>query len=463
MSTKIIIKKTSCPDGTAVNSDASFTLPVPSGGTAPIPDSQINVNGVNEGDVVSVKAINVNLTDGTNLVTPDSVTLVGNDLNIVQGDVWWKRNPDWLPLPEVNVGDNRFVGLYAVFEDGFNAVAITLNLGTHSIDWGDGNTSSGSGVSQVYNHVYNYSTLAGAVNVYKDGRNYKQVIIRVDYDSSTNQIIVNGQTTPTTGTSLRPQNWLDVILNSTGSLQFNIASAYQFIYLERLIALSNTTINSFNNMSALRVLGYDMTNTPNILFQNCGDFRDVNGQPYNIVSNNLTTLQNGFSSSNISELGDMIFPNMTGNMSSCFANNFNLQKIGDIDLGNTNNFLNAMFQSCKSLKSIGTINTPASAQNLTSMFAGCRSLYSIVFTGTLSGITTTTNAFLNCTSLRRLITPDLTRGLDLRNTQLTGTNLQDWFTSLGTAVGSQTITLPSFTIGEPTTIATGKGFTIAYA
>jgi hypothetical protein len=82
MSTKIIIQKTSCPNGTASNSDASFTLSVPSGGTAPIPDSQINVNGNNEGDVVSVQPIDVNLTDGTNPVNPDSVTLVGNNLTI---------------------------------------------------------------------------------------------------------------------------------------------------------------------------------------------------------------------------------------------------------------------------------------------------------------------------------------------------------------------------------------------
>jgi len=73
---------TLCPDGQAVNSDGSFTLSVPSGGTAPIPDSQINVNGVNEGDVVSVQPINITLTDGTNPVTPESVTVVGNDVEV---------------------------------------------------------------------------------------------------------------------------------------------------------------------------------------------------------------------------------------------------------------------------------------------------------------------------------------------------------------------------------------------
>ena len=71
-----------CPVGQAINSDNSFTLSVPSGGTAPIPDSQINVNGVDQGDVVSVKTIDVNVTDGTDPVTPDSVSLVGNTLTV---------------------------------------------------------------------------------------------------------------------------------------------------------------------------------------------------------------------------------------------------------------------------------------------------------------------------------------------------------------------------------------------
>ena len=66
-------------------------------------------------------------------------------------------------------------------------------------------------------------------------------------------------------------------------------------------------------------------------------------------------------------------------------------------------------------------------------------------------------------NLERLITPNLTIGIDVSDTSLTGQNLQDWFTSLGTASGSQTITLPLFTSGEPTAIATGKGYTIAYA
>jgi len=70
------------PDGTVENSDASYTDSVLSNGSLVLPDSQINVNGVDEGDVVSVKTIDVNITDGTDPVTPDSVSLVGNTLTV---------------------------------------------------------------------------------------------------------------------------------------------------------------------------------------------------------------------------------------------------------------------------------------------------------------------------------------------------------------------------------------------
>ena len=69
-------------DVTVENSDATYSVVEPSGGTLVLPDSQINVNGVDEGDVVSVKAINVDLTDGVNPVVPTSVGLVGNTLTI---------------------------------------------------------------------------------------------------------------------------------------------------------------------------------------------------------------------------------------------------------------------------------------------------------------------------------------------------------------------------------------------
>jgi hypothetical protein len=77
-------------DVTIENSDATYQVIEPSGGTLVLPDSQINFNGVDQGDVVSVKTINVDLTDGVDPIVPTSVGLVGNTLTITlasSGDV----------------------------------------------------------------------------------------------------------------------------------------------------------------------------------------------------------------------------------------------------------------------------------------------------------------------------------------------------------------------------------------
>jgi hypothetical protein len=69
-------------DSVIENSDASYTANVKATDPLFLPDSQINVNSVDSGDVVSVKTIDVNITDGVDPVTPTSVGLVGNTLTI---------------------------------------------------------------------------------------------------------------------------------------------------------------------------------------------------------------------------------------------------------------------------------------------------------------------------------------------------------------------------------------------
>lgn len=426
--------------------------------------TDVTVNGVSQGQIPANFPIDVNLTDYEGNPQDGDISLAGSNLAIQTK--WWNRPEEWLPMPTITAADNKFAGLYAVFEDGFNAVAILLNNGNHSITWGDGTTSSGSGASQTYDHVYNYATISGAVLVSDDGRNYKQVLVEVDYDLDTSVLRIDSTTTPTTGTNTRPQNWLDVSISSTHvsnlATQVSSNSSYTSTYLQRLLTFGNVVLSNTIYCTSLRILKYDFTAKGNILLTNLGDVRDENGNPIVINSSIITTSINMFSGSSISKIGDITLTGITANTSSMFTNNFSLESVGDFNHGNSV-FLSALFQNCNKLRSLGMQTTSASNTSFASTFSGCGSLTEIIFAGTCSGVTTTTNAFGNCISLRRLILPGLTRGFDIRVTQITGTNLQDLFTSLGTAAGAQTITLSLFTIGQDTSIATVKGYTIAYA
>ena len=74
------------PSSSVSNSDSTYSTTVLSDGSLTLPDSQINVNSVDSGDVVSVKTIDVNLSDSSGTVTPDAVSLTGNTLAITIAD-----------------------------------------------------------------------------------------------------------------------------------------------------------------------------------------------------------------------------------------------------------------------------------------------------------------------------------------------------------------------------------------
>ena len=70
-------------DSNIQNSDGTYNTNVKATESLILPNSQINVNGVDEGDVVSVKTIDVDIVDSnSDPVTPTSVGLVGNILTI---------------------------------------------------------------------------------------------------------------------------------------------------------------------------------------------------------------------------------------------------------------------------------------------------------------------------------------------------------------------------------------------
>ena len=458
------------PDATVENSNATYTDTVVSGGTLVLPDVDVDVNGVNEGMIPSVQNIDIILTDGTNQVTPNDVTVVGNVVTIEQGEVWWKRNPNWLPLPTVNVGDNRFVGLYAVFEDDADGNTITIDIGVgKQIDYGDGTIITS--ITGTNTHVYNYATISSPILQMAGGTNYKMVVVDCDI-TGTLGLNLNQNIT---GRSQRVTGWLDIVAagsSLTGvRVSDNLAQGNRgfAMFLERLLILEMNTSGTpiiteiLNSLPKIKVLEYPILNVLTSfarLFSRSGDIRDSQGQPISINNTAFTgNLFLTFNNSGITELGDIILPNATAAGDTFF--NSKIKEVGNIDLSSVNSLL--FFFGSSQLQKVGTITV---GTNLTSIDRAFQNVYNIrrlVFAGDMANVTNTNLTFQNAFGLQELIMPNLRVGFDIRATAITGTNLQDLFTSLGTASGVQTITLPSFTIGQPTAIATGKGYTIAYA
>ena len=235
-------------------------------------------------------------------------------------------------------------------------------------------------------------------------------------------------------------------------------------YIQRVKCLGFVDLRQCRNSTSLKVIDADLSIgvKSNNLFQFNGDFRANNNGDLITMINTASGLQNVmFNQSSITKVGNFNFPNSI-NTGGFFRLCGSLIECGDFSSPSTTNFSDA-FRENYQLKKIGIITLGAACTNLNFCFRLNYNLTEIIFAGTLSGVTTINQAFFNNYSLRSLILPDITIGFDIRDTQITGQNLQDLFDSIGTADGTQTITLPNFTSGEPTGIATGKGYTIAYA
>lgn len=139
-----------------------------------------------------------------------------------------------------------------------------------------------------------------------------------------------------------------------------------------------------------------------------------------------------------------------------------------VELFDTSNVtsMSSMFNNCSLLVEVPLFDT-SNVTNTGTMFNGCSSLVEVELTD-CSKVTNTNNMFgttirsTQATSLERLILPGMTSGFNLRNTKMGAPALNDFFHSLGTASGSQTINIT----GAPgaaecdKSIATTKGWTI---
>jgi hypothetical protein len=94
------------------------------------------------------------------------------------------------------------------------------------------------------------------------------------------------------------------------------------------------------------------------------------------------------------------------------------------------------------------------------MFNASPSIYAVDFN--MASVTNTTQMFVNINSLQKFTATGLTRGVVLSNNLMSATEINNFFTSLGTASGIQTIVVT----GNPgastcdVTIATAKGFIV---
>jgi surface protein len=275
-----------------------------------------------------------------------------------QKQLSWVRPSDWLTLTAPSASEQKFVGLFAVFNQSSNYVALraAVSSGTYTVDWGDGSSPQTYTSNTTAEYNYSYSSLNSNT---LSSRGYRQAIVTV---------------TPTTSGatfSLFGLNYRHSARSSSSSGTY---------WLDVAISAPNAT--------TVMLGGYDTTGTASVKM------------PYleqaNIVAHNTTTMAYMFYDSNALQSVPLFDTASVTNMSRMFERCSSLKKIPLFNTASVTN-MSSMFQYCASLESVPLFNT-ASVTNMSNMFAGCNSLESVPLFNTAS-VTNMSNMFNGCSSL----------------------------------------------------------------
>ena len=119
------------------------------------------------------------------------------------------RPDDWPVLPIVSTGEQKFVGLYAVYDAVGQYVALMVS-GNYIVDWGDGSSPENVSAGVKAQHEYSYATCGGAIC----SRGYKAVVISVTPQSGQNITSLSLDQRHSSDVSSAGSQWLDITICS---------------------------------------------------------------------------------------------------------------------------------------------------------------------------------------------------------------------------------------------------------
>ena len=360
----------------------------------------------------------------------------------------WVRNPSW-PACEANSGDNRVRGLYAVWPDGGNFIAMNV-AGAYTVDFGDGTTTSyTSGAQANYEYSYSDTDLVGTEApvtftdtgdlVTRTAHGYTNGMQVQFFNITTTTGIVNAQfyfvinatantfqvaatsggaalaltndgtgqllpyriatvtITPQAGQNLTTIN-LFVKNNQAGLINGYVTGwldlAYAASTITTLTLGASATTVRHNYIERVRLNQLGSITSFFALFRNLRQLQNVE------IASTITTVLNMSSMfNNCSSLQAVPLFNTAAatNMDQMFENNFSLQTVPLFNTAAVTS-MNQMFSGCRGLQTVPLFNT-AAVNNMTNMFTICTSLTTIPMLNT-AAVTNMNNMFNSCSNLQ---------------------------------------------------------------
>ena len=334
----------------------------------------------------------------------------------------WRRNPSW-PVHTANSGDNKIVGLYAIYPPNSGNFISVVCSGDYTIDYGDGTvTNYSAGVTGYYNYDYN--------SIY-DGNDYTNVPVILN--SGSNDIaktqVVNG--TYDHGYN----NGEEVILyNLSGVSPTEVKTNYPYYVTNATNTTFQISVEKSGQPLSWSTVGYanllpykvaKVTITPQAgQVLSSGNFFVKHNEPglvnrhrtgwleIIVASSGLSSLTiSGSSTTTVqhSVLESVEIKEISSNLTSfsnLLQNCFNLKNFA-LDCSNGVTSMANLFNGCTNLISLRLADTK-NVTSMSSMFSNCRNLVTIPFIDT-SNVTDMGSVFNNCFNLLAIPSIDMSK------------------------------------------------------
>ena len=359
----------------------------------------------------------------------------------------WVRNSEWIALTAPGSSEQKFVGIFAVYDTDSNYLRVNC-AGAYTVDWGDG-TSANFATGANAEKQYTFSSISSGTQT---TQGYRQVLVTITPQAGQNltSVALNLQHTRT---NMRGYlQWLDIAVASPNLTTLGIATTMGSNSLERVNVVSSAITGAganslFRNCYALQSVEFNttgtLTNTAS-MFDNC---RALQVAP-SLSTASVTTMDSMFSAcynlvsvplyntASVTNVNNMFigcvrlrylpffnFSNVTtasGYAASCVnlteAPPYNLvkctntssmflgtgiKKVPNFNFAAATN-VSGMFQNCRYLEYVPSLTFPV-ATNASNLFNGCQSLetiYTLKFNA--SGATNLGGMFDNSGSIRTI-------------------------------------------------------------
>ena len=380
----------------------------------------------------------------------------------------YQRPADWLTLPTLTAGEQRIVGLHAVYNAGSNFCAFTVR-GACTIDWGDGSAPEDVADNVVAEHNFVYADLgAGTLST----RGYRQAIVSITMQGA--ETLTSADFTPThtqAGLQNYSTQWLDVaIVGSSVTVAKFGYSTRENRMMEKFDYTGAHSITSMNNMfercyslrslpSSLVTIGVTSTL---YMFRFCYSLQTVPSEwDVSGVQNMQGMFWDCYSLQTVPSEWDV---SGVQNMSYMFYHCYSLQSVTSGWDTSAVTSMGSMFSYCYSLQSVPSGWDTGAVTNMRNMFYNCYSLQSVPSGWDTSAATNMGVMFYNCYSLQTAPLAGTVVDISYASCKLGRVEMVAIFTALGSAAKTITIT-NNWGVADLTAadrlIATNKGWTIA--